>query len=90
MPAAARGLLAPVDGLSALVRSNRLRAEYFGGAWEVGVARAASIEIGGEQLLGPQAPAIASPSGGATVDAEARAAIDQLLTMLRGHGLITV
>ena len=80
--------LAPVDGLSALVRSNRLRAEYFAGAWEIGVARAASVEIGGLQVLAPRASAIAAPSGGATVDAEARAAIDQMLAMLRGHGLI--
>jgi hypothetical protein len=80
--------LAPVDGLSALVRSNRLRAEYFGGSWEIGIARAASVEIGGQQLLSSQAEAITSPSGGATVDAEARAAIDQMLAMLRGHGLI--
>ena len=80
--------LAPVDGLSALVRSNRLRAEYFGGSWEIGVARAARVEIGGEQLLSSQAAAIASPGGGATVDTEARAAISQILSMLRGHGLI--
>ena len=80
--------LEPVDGLSALVRSNRLRAEYFGGSWEVGVARASSIEIGGEQVLASQAPAIAAPSGGTTVDVEARAAIGQMLAMLRGHGLI--
>jgi len=80
--------LAPADGLSALVRSNRLRAEYFAGTWEIGVARAARVEIGGEQVLASQASPIASPSGGATVDAEARAVIDQLLAMLRGHGLI--
>lgn len=82
------GFARSVDGLAALVRSNRLRAEYGGGSWEVGVARAARVEIGGTQVLGAQAPAIASPSGGTTVDAESRAAIGQLLTMLRGHGLI--
>ena len=80
--------LEPVDGLAALVRSTRLRAEYGDESWEVGVARAARVEIGGTQVLGAQGPAIASPSGGATVDVEGRAAIAQMLAMLRGHGLI--
>ena len=88
MPAVARGSLAPVDGFSALVRSNRLRAEYFAGNWEIGVARAALVQIGGEQLLSSQAGAIPAPSGGPVVDAEARAAIGQMLAMLREHGLI--
>jgi hypothetical protein len=33
---------------------------------------------------------IASPSGGTTVDAEARAAIEEILSALRQHGLIAV
>jgi hypothetical protein len=80
--------LAPVDGLSALVRSSGLRADYLAGAWDIGTVRAGRVEVGGEQVLSAQAAAIASPSGGATVDAEARAAIDQILSALRGHGLI--
>lgn len=35
-----------------------------------------------------RADAITSPSGGTTVDAEARGAIDQILTTMRQHGLI--
>jgi hypothetical protein len=80
--------LVPVDGLSVLIRTSQLRADYFAGSWEIGVTRASSVEIGGEQVLSSQAAAIASPSGGATIDAEARAAIDQVLAALRGHGLI--
>lgn len=80
--------LLPVDGLSVLIRSNRLRAEYFAGSWETGVTRVSAIEIGGEQVLSSRLAAIASPSGGTTIDAEARAAIDQVLVALRGHGLI--
>jgi hypothetical protein len=80
--------LAPVDGLSALVRTNRLEAEYFGGSWEIGTARAERVEIAGDQVLSTRAGAIASPSGGTTVDAEARGAIDQILAALRSHGLI--
>lgn len=37
---------------------------------------------------GSQSAAIADPSGGATVDAEARAAIDDILAALRNVGII--
>jgi Protein of unknown function (DUF2793) len=80
--------LMPVDGLSVLIRSNRLRANFFGGGWEIGIARAAAVEIGGDQMLSTQAAAIAEPAGGTTADAEARAAIGQILAALRHHGLI--
>lgn len=39
-------------------------------------------------VVRPRADAIASPSGGTTVDAEARTSIDQVLATLRQHGLI--
>ena len=39
-------------------------------------------------VVRPRADAIASPSGGTTVDAEARSSIDQVLATLRQHGLI--
>ena len=78
----------PVDGLSVLIRSNRLRAEYFAGSWEIGVTRASAIEIGGEQVLASQLGAIGTPSGGTTIDAEGRAVIGQILAALRAHGLI--
>ena len=78
----------PVDGLSALVRSSRLRAEYFAGSWEIGTSRAERIEVDGQQVLSEQGAAIASPSGGTTIDAEARASITGILAALRAHGLI--
>lgn len=40
--------------------------------------------------VSPRASAIASPSGGATIDAEARASIDQILTTMRQHGQIGI
>lgn len=36
----------------------------------------------------PQIPAIADPTGGATIDAEARTAIISILNALRGAGII--
>jgi len=44
--------------------------------------------IDGEQVVGTRAAAIAGPTGGATIDAEARAAVSQILEGLRQHGLI--
>ena len=79
--------VAPVEGMSALVKSNGLRAEY-DGSWDIGVIRATRVEIEGDSLLSTQLAAMVSPSGGTTVDAEARAAIDQILAALRHHGLI--
>ena len=77
----------PVDGMSALIRSNGLRAEY-DGSWDIGTVRAAGVEIDGDLVLSSRSAAIGSPSGGATADAEARAAINQILTALRHHGLL--
>ena len=61
---------------------------WFGRAWEVGSLRGDNVPIGGEQVLGPRGAAIPAPSGGSTVDAEARAAIEPILSAMRGHGLI--
>jgi hypothetical protein len=44
--------------------------------------------VAGEQVVGRRAGAIAAPSGGVTVDTEARAAVSQILDGLRQHGLI--
>jgi hypothetical protein len=44
--------------------------------------------VDGEQVVGSRRAAIASPSGGATIDAEVRTAVSQILGALRTHGLI--
>ena len=67
-------LIAAVDGMTLLVRSTGTFAIHSGGAWKVGAQAAAAIP---------------NPSGGATVDAEARTAIAAILAALRSHGLIT-
>ena len=88
MTSAGWRFLAPVDGLSAVIQSSGLRAEYRSGGWETGIVRAERIEIASEQVVSSQAAAIASPAGGTTIDAEARTVIDLVLTALRHHGLI--
>jgi hypothetical protein len=78
----------PLEGLSVYMKAEAQPASYRGGAWEIGVLRGSSLVIGGVQLVGSRAAAIASPSGGTTADTEARAALDQILSALRQHGLI--
>jgi hypothetical protein len=76
------------EGMAAYVRSTSSWAIFRNGAWELGIVRGSSVIIDGKQVVGSRASAITAPGGGATVDAEARTAIDQILAALRQHGLI--
>ena len=78
----------PFEGLAVYVKSTGTWAAYRAGAWEVGQVRGSSLIFGGLQIVGSRAGAIASASGGTTVDAQARSVIDQILTAMRQHGLI--
>lgn len=78
----------PVEGMNALIRSNGLVAAYRSSGWDVGTVHAQSLAIAGVPVVGSQQPAIAAPSGGATIDSAARTAIADILSALRGHGLI--
>ena len=78
----------PIDGMSAYVKATSTWANYRAGSWEVGTLRGAGLVIGGTQVVGSRLAAISGPSGGPIVDAESRAAIDQILAALRQHGLI--
>lgn len=80
--------VAPFEGLSVWVVAEKLHATYADGRWVAGDVRARRVLVGGVPVLGPQRPAITPPAGGGTVDAEARAALDQVLAALRAHGLI--
>jgi hypothetical protein len=80
--------VAPLEGLSAYVKSIGQFVTYRAGVWETGVLRGSSVVIGGDQVVGSRAPAIPAPTGGSTTDAEARTAIEAILGALRQHGLI--
>jgi hypothetical protein len=59
-----------------------------GGVGVVGRVSAAEFASGATKVLGAQGAAVADASGGATVDAEARTAINALLARMRAHGAI--
>jgi hypothetical protein len=61
--------------------------QFSEGVWRLGEAFG-KVFVEGVQVVGPQMPNIAEPTGGTGVDGEARAAIVAVLEALRHHGLI--
>lgn len=80
--------VAPREGMVALVKSSGETAAFRGGAWEVGTVTGSRFVVGGQQIIAGRGAAIAAPSGGTTIDSQSRTAINQILAMLRQHGLI--
>lgn len=80
--------IVPTPGMVAWQVADGVPARFDGTAWRSGVVTATGIEIGGVQVVGPRQPAIAAPSGGTVIDAEARKAISVILLTLSAHGLI--
>ena len=78
---------APVPGLTAWDKASAFWRYWDGSAWSDGNLPAAKLVVGGEQVVGPRLAALASPSGGTTIDAEARAAIAAIIVALKSHGL---
>jgi hypothetical protein len=78
----------PVLGLSVAVKSTGVVATFRAGGWDLGTVHASRVVIDGNQVVGERAPPIADPAGGAVIDAEARATLEQVLGSLRQHGLI--
>lgn len=80
--------LAPQPGTMAWDKFAALWRHWTGSAWSAGEWPVSALRIGGVQVVGERQPAILSPSGGTTIDVEARAAIDALIAALMSHGLI--
>src|SRR5436190_22094813 len=81
-------MIAPAEGMTAYVKDSSTWAAYRAGGWEVGALRGVSLVLDGLQVVGSRAAAIPGPTGGSSADAEGRAVIDQILAVLRHHGLI--
>lgn len=78
----------PRAGFTAWCETDGVPMRYDGSAWSVVTLAGSRVVIGGLTVVGPRRAAIPDCAGGATVDAEARAAIASILGALRGHGLI--
>ena len=80
--------MAPVPGMLVWNIDAGYWLHWSGSGWSDGELPAAALTIGGQQVVGPRLADVPSPSGGTTIDAEARAAIEALIATLRSHGLI--
>ena len=61
---------------------------WTGTAWTTGELPVARLQVNGQQVVGSRQPPILNPSGGTTIDAEARTALAQIIATLMSHGLI--
>ena len=77
----------PQPGMTAWNKAAGRWLHWSGTAWAAG-SPVESLLIDGDQVVGARQPDIPSPSGGTTIDAEARTAIDRVIVTLRTHGLI--
>ena len=82
--------VAPVEGMAVRVKTTGTYLAFGAGGWESGILRCDELMVDGQKVVGARAAAISDPSGGASVDGEARATIIQILAALRQHGLISL
>ncbi|MFZ5610167.1 MAG: DUF2793 domain-containing protein [Pseudomonadota bacterium] len=80
--------LAPREGATAWLKDEALPARFDGAQWQAGVLIGSEIRVGGVKVLAARQPAIANPTGGTTIDNEARSATTAILAALRNHGII--
>ena len=79
--------VAPIPGMAAWDKASAVWRYWDGSAWSDGNLPAAKLVVGGQQVVRPRLAALASPSGGTTIDAEARDAIAAIIVVLKSHGL---
>lgn len=79
--------LSPFEGLQVSLMSGGVR-RFQSGSWQIPAHRGPVEDAAGNPVVGQQQSPIASPTGGGTQDSEARAAIADILSALRSHGLI--
>lgn len=78
----------PVPGMLVWNKASDYWVHWTGAGWADGAWPVATLAIGGQQVVGPRLSTIANPSGGTTIDGEARAAIEGVIVALKTHGLI--
>jgi Protein of unknown function (DUF2793) len=81
--------VAPFEGMQAWSISDGQNARRTGSAWIVGVQTASTLSIGGQQVVAGRQPRVVAPSGGATIDSQARVAIASIISGLEAHGLFS-
>ncbi len=78
----------PHEGFSTWVADQEIEARFIDGTWVVGTIAGTRLVLDGVAMLGAPRPAVSAPSGGTTIDSEARVAIAAVLGVLRHHNLL--
>jgi hypothetical protein len=78
----------PMPGARVWVEDRNHAVNHDGAVWKDETSRFDGVYINHLRVVSERQAAIASPSGGATSDAEGRTAINAILNALRAHGLI--
>lgn len=78
----------PKSGIRVWVDDEGLDYFHDGSEWIPGALRPDGLYISEVRVVGDREAAIAAPTGGSTVDGEARTAILAILNALKNHGLI--
>ncbi len=80
--------LKPLAGCVAWNRADGAHMVYDGIRWRADAWPMRAVEIAGKAVVTARQPAISAPSGGPVINTEVRSVVNQLLMMLRAHGLI--
>jgi hypothetical protein len=81
--------LAPFEGMQAWSIADGQTVRRTATTWLTGTQTASSLSINGQQVVAARQPRVVAPSGGATVDSQARAAIAAIIAGLESHGLFS-
>jgi Protein of unknown function (DUF2793) len=80
--------VAAFEGMTAWSIADTMLVIRRGGNWVIGQVNARQFKIDDVRVLTARQPAIATPTGGTSIDNESRTAISNILGTLRTHGLI--
>ena len=81
--------VAPFEGMQVWSLADGVMVRRSAWAWEIGALTATTLSVGGLQVIGGRRPRVVAPTGGTTIDSQARAAIALLIAGLETHGLFS-
>jgi Protein of unknown function (DUF2793) len=79
----------PFEGMQAWSIADGVTVRRGPTAWESGGLTAATLSVGGQQVVGSRRPRVLAPTGGTTIDSQARAALAAIIAGLETHGLFS-